>query len=207
MQKLLEWNEKINLTAIVEPEEIIKKHFVDCLTISSEILNNSRVIDVGSGAGFPGIPLKILREDIEILLLDSLNKRVNFLNEIIQELKLQKIKAIHFRAEECGQNLLYREKFDVATSRAVANMSTLSEYLLPFVKVGGKAIYMKGNNIEEELETSKKAISILGGEIKEIKEITFAGGDIKRNIVLVDKIAFTPNKYPRNQGKPTKSPL
>ena len=143
MQLLLEWNEKINLTAIIKPEEIITKHFVDCLTILPEIPLNSKVIDVGSGAGFPGIPLKIIREDIDILLLDSLNKRIQFLNEIIYQLKLKKIQAVHSRAEDAGKLVQYREKFDIATSRAVANMNTLAEYLLPFVSLGGKAIFMK----------------------------------------------------------------
>lgn len=171
MQMLLEWNEKINLTAIIEPEEIITKHFVDCLTISSETPQNGKVIDIGTGAGFPGIPLKIIREDIEILLIDSLNKRINFLNEIINKLGLKNIQAIHCRAEEAGQMVQYREKFDMATSRAVANMNTLAEYLLPFVKLEGKAIFMKGNNIDEEIKGSTKAISILGGKIRDIREI------------------------------------
>lgn len=171
MQMLLEWNEKINLTAIIEPNEIIKKHFIDSLTILNQIPTNSRIIDIGTGAGFPGIPLKILREDIKVVLLDSLNKRILFLNEIIKKLSLEEITSIHYRAEQAGQLSLYREKFDIATSRAVANMNTLSEYLLPFVKIGGKAIFMKGNNIEEELENSKKAITLLGGKIKEIQTI------------------------------------
>ena len=141
MQLLLEWNKKINLTSIVEPEEIITKHFIDSLTIESYILPNSKVIDVGTGAGFPGIPLKIIREDINILLLDSLNKRIKFLDEVIDKLKLTNIKTIHCRAEEAGQMEEYREKFDIATSRAVANMNILAEYLLPFVKLGGKAIF------------------------------------------------------------------
>ena len=171
MQLLLEWNEKINLTAIIKPEEIITKHFVDCLTILPEIPLNSKVIDVGSGAGFPGIPLKIIREDIDILLLDSLNKRIQFLNEIIYQLKLKKIQAVHSRAEDAGKLVQYREKFDIATSRAVANMNTLAEYLLPFVSLGGKAIFMKGHNVEEEIKNSSLAISILGGETKEIRTI------------------------------------
>lgn len=171
MQLLLEWNEKINLTAIIKPEEIITKHFVDCLTILPEIPLNSKVIDVGSGAGFPGIPLKIIREDIDILLLDSLNKRIQFLNEIIYQLKLKKIQAVHSRAEDAGKLVQYREKFDIATSRAVANMNILAEYLLPFVSLGGKAIFMKGNNVEEEIKNSSLAISILGGEKKEIRTI------------------------------------
>ena len=164
MQLLLEWNKKINLTSIVEPEEIITKHFIDSLTIESYILPNSKVIDVGTGAGFPGIPLKIIREDINILLLDSLNKRIKFLDEVIDKLKLTNIKTIHCRAEEAGQMEEYREKFDIATSRAVANMNILAEYLLPFVKLGGKAIFMKGSNTEDEIRNSQKAIATLGGE-------------------------------------------
>lgn len=207
MQNLVEWNKKINLTAIVEPEEIITKHFVDSLTILPQIPQNSKVIDVGTGAGFPGIPLKIMREDIEILLLDSLNKRINFLNEEISQLELKKIQTIHSRAEDAGKSLLYRECFDIATSRAVANMRTLAEYLLPFVKIGGKVIFMKGNNITEELETAQKAITTLGGKIKEVKEIILPQSNIKRNILLIDKKNATPKQYPRGQGKPSQKPI
>lgn len=207
MQLLLEWNEKINLTAITEPEEIILKHFVDSMTIASYIEKNTKLIDVGTGAGFPGIPLKIIREDIEITLLDSLNKRVNFLKEVIEQLGLNQIKAIHSRVEEIGKDNNYRETFDYATSRAVANLSTLAEYLIPLVKIQGCCISMKGPNIEEEIQQSKKAISILGGKIEKIEKFQLPRSDIDRNIVMIRKIKQTPSKYPRKSGMPAKDPL
>lgn len=207
MNLLIEWNKKINLTAITEPNEIILKHFVDSLTISKYISDGTRVVDVGTGAGFPGIPLKIYRQDIEITLLDSLQKRINFLDEVIKELNLEKIEIIHSRVEDFGKDKRYREKFDIATSRAVANLATLSEYLLPLVKVGGKVISMKGSLIEEELENSKNAIKILGGKIEKVDEFNLPNSDISRNIVLINKIKETPNKYPRKAGEPSKKPL
>ena len=170
MNLLLEWNEKINLTAITEEKEVIVKHFVDSLTISKYIPEGASLIDVGTGAGFPGIPLKIIRDDLKITLLDSLQKRINFLDVVIKELKLKNIETIHARVEEFGKNSKYRESFEVATSRAVANLSTLTEYLLPLVKVGGIAVCMKGSSIEEELETSKKAINVLGGKVSNVFE-------------------------------------
>ena len=207
MNLLIEWNKKINLTAITEPDEIILKHFVDSLTISKYIPDGTKVVDVGTGAGFPGIPLKIVRQEIDITLLDSLQKRINFLDEVINELNLEKITTVHSRVEDFGKNKEYREKFDIATSRAVANLSTLSEYLLPLVKVGGKVISMKGSLIQEELENSKNAIKILGGQIEKVDEFDLPNSDISRNIVLIDKIKNTPNRYPRKAGEPSKKPL
>ena len=207
MNLLIEWNKKINLTAIIEPDEIILKHFVDSLTISKYISDGTRVVDVGTGAGFPGIPLKIYRQDLEIILLDSLQKRINFLDEVIRELNLEKIETVHSRVEDFGKDKKYREKFDISTSRAVANLATLSEYLLPLVKIGGKVISMKGSLIEEELENSKNAIKILGGEIERVDEFDLPNSDISRNIILIDKIKETPNKYPRKAGEPSKKPL
>lgn len=207
MNLLIEWNKKINLTAITEPDEIILKHFVDSLTISKYISDGTKVVDVGTGAGFPGIPLKIVRQDVDITLLDSLQKRINFLNEVINELNLEKITTVHSRVEDFGKNKKYREKFDIATSRAVANLATLSEYLLPLVKVGGKVISMKGSLIQEELENSKNAIKILGGQIEKVDEFDLPNSDINRNIVLIDKIKNTSNKYPRKAGEPSKKPL
>ena len=207
MNLLIEWNKKVNLTAITEPDEIILKHFVDSLTISKYISDGTKVVDVGTGAGFPGIPLKIVRQDVDITLLDSLQKRINFLDEVINELDLEKITTIHSRVEDFGKDKKYREKFDIATSRAVANLSTLSEYLLPLVKVGGKVISMKGSLIQEELENSKNAIKILGGQIEKVDEFDLPNSDISRNIVLIDKIKNTPNRYPRKAGEPSKKPL
>ena len=207
MNLLLEWNEKINLTAITEEKEVIVKHFVDSLTIAKYIPEGASLVDVGTGAGFPGIPLKIIREDLKITLLDSLQKRINFLDVVIKELNLENIDTIHARVEEFGKNSKYRESFEVATSRAVANLSTLTEYLLPLVKVGGIAVCMKGSSIEEELETSKKAINVLGGKVSNVFEFDLPKTDIKRNVVIVDKINKTPSKYPRKPGMPSKEPI
>lgn len=207
MNLLLEWNKKINLTAITKPEEIILKHFIDSMTIVNDIEKNARLIDVGTGAGFPGIPLKIIREDIEVTLLDSLNKRIIFLKEVIKRLSLTKIEAIHSRVEEFGKNKKYRESFDYATSRAVANLSTLSEYLIPLVKLEGCCISMKGSEIEEEVQQSKKAILLLGGKIEEIKKFQLPKSDIDRNVIIIRKVKSTPSKYPRKPGMATKEPI
>ena len=207
LRLLVEWNEKVTLTAITEHDDIILKHFVDSLTIEKYINNGASVIDVGTGAGFPGIPLKIYNESLDVTLLDSLNKRINFLNEVIKELDLEKIKTIHLRAEDGGKDKMLREKFDVATSRAVANLSTLSEYLLPFVKVGGEAICMKGPNVEDELKDAKKAIKILGGEVEKNEKIVLPNSDIERNIIIIKKVKPTPKSFPRKAGTPSKAPI
>lgn len=207
MELLLEWNEKMNLTAITEPEEVIVKHFIDSLTIAKHIKKDTKLIDVGTGAGFPGIPLKIIREDVEITLLDSLNKRINFLNEVIQQLKLTKIHAVHSRVEDFAKDKKNRENFDYATSRAVANLSTLSEYLIPLVKIGGKAISMKGSEVEEEIKQSQRAISLLGGKIETIETFQLPQSDINRNIIVIYKNQNTPSKYPRKAGMPSKEPI
>lgn len=204
---LLEWNEKINLTAITQPEEVKLKHFVDSLTVLKYINDDDKVIDIGTGAGFPGIPLKIMNENTKITLLDSLNKRINFLNIVIETLNLRNIQAIHGRAEEIARNKLYREKYDVAVSRAVANLSTLSEYMLPFVKVGGKCICMKGANVNEEIEKAKNAIKELGGEIERVDNFYLSDNDNERNIIIIRKVKETSSKYPRKAGTPSKEPL
>ena len=207
MELLLEWNEKINLTAIVEPRDVILKHFVDSLTICKELQKNKTLADIGTGAGFPGIPVKILRPDLDITLIDSLNKRVNFLTMVIEALKLEKIIALHGRIEDFGKNKKYREKFDYVTSRAVANLSTLSEYMIPLVKIGGKCICMKGSNIDEELKNAEKAIKILGGKIEKVDTFLLPDTDMGRNIILIKKEKATPNKYPRKAGTPAKEPI
>ena len=207
MLLLIEWNEKINLTAITEPQEIILKHFVDSLTIAKYIEEGKTIIDMGTGAGFPGIPLKIYRNDVKVVLADSLNKRIKFLNEVIEKMQLKNIETIHCRAEELGKNKEYREKFDYATSRAVANLSTLSEYLLPFVKLNGSGIFMKTMEIDEELENAKKAIKILGGRIEKVDKFEIPESDLGRSIIIVKKEKQTPSKYPRKPGTPAKEPL
>ena len=205
MQLLLEWNEKMNLTAITDPEKVIKKHFVDSITIKKYIKEKSRLIDVGTGAGFPGIPLKIVDKSIKLTLLDSLNKRINFLNEIIEKLNLKEVNTIHSRAEEYAKNKV-RESYDVAVSRAVADLPILLEYLMPYVKLNGICICMKGPKAQEELERSKKAINILGGKLEKVEKITI-DEKMERNLIIIRKIKDTPNKYPRKAGVPTKNPI
>ena len=204
MNLLIEWNQKINLTAIVEPKEIIQKHFIDSMSVLNYIQDKKNIIDVGTGAGFPGIPIKIANPNINVTLLDSLQKRVNFLSEVVSQLELDKIKAVHSRAEDYAKE--NRESYDVAISRAVANMSTLVEYLLPYVKQDGIVICMKGPNIEDELEKSKKAISILGGKIEHIEHL-FLDEEMERNLIIIRKIKPTPKQYPRKAGKPAKEPI
>lgn len=207
MNLLIEWNEKINLTAITEPKEIITKHFIDSLTSIKYIKEGETVVDVGTGAGFPGIPLAIANTSLNITLVDSLNKRINFLNDVINKTNLKKVEAIHSRAEEFGQNKQYREKYDVAISRAVARLNILVEYLLPTVKVGGRCICMKGPDAISEIEEAKKAIELLGGNIELVQEFNLPDTDIKRTIIIIKKEKNTPKKFPRKAGTPTKTPI
>lgn len=207
MELLIEWNEKMNLTAITDPKEIILKHFVDSLTIAKYVKEDKSIIDMGTGAGFPGIPIKIYRKDVKVVLADSLNKRIKFLDEVIDKLKLENVETIHCRAEELGKNKQYREKFDYATSRAVANLSTLSEYLMPFVKLNGKCIFMKTIEVEEEFEKAKKAIKTLGGKIEKVDKFEIPESDLGRSIIIVKKEKITPSKFPRKPGTPAKEPL
>lgn len=205
MKLLIEWNEKVNLTAITDPAEIILKHFVDSLTINKYISKNSKMIDVGTGAGFPGIPIAIYREDVEVLLLDSLNKRINFLNEVVNEIQLKNVATVHSRAEDYGQNNQAREVLDIATSRAVAPLNVLAEYLLPFVKVGGICLCMKGPGLKEELDNATKSINAMGGIVEKIEEIELE--NMERNILIIRKQRNTPNIYPRKAGTPSKKPI
>jgi len=188
---LLDWNEKINLTAIKEEDDFIIKHFLDSFSIfkCGNLPVGAKLIDVGTGAGFPGIPLKILRPDLDVLLLDSLNKRVKFLNNAADEIGLTGITAVHGRAEELGRNALYKGKFDVCVSRAVAEMKTLSEYCLPFVKQGGCFYAMKGREIDDELNRAKPAIAALNGSVIDVKEINLPFSDINHTIIVVKKFA------------------
>lgn len=202
---LIQENEKFNLTAITDPLEVIVKHFVDSVLAEKYIKNSARIIDVGTGAGFPGVPLKILRPDIKVTLLDSLQKRVNFLNQLIDKLQLKEIKAVHARAEDYVKE--EREKFDAALSRAVAQIPTLSEYLLPYVEIGGKAIMYKGLNIDEELEMGRYAIKTLGGEVESQKEFELQEVSSSRSIIVISKTSHTPTKHPRGRNQPRTNPL
>jgi 16S rRNA (guanine527-N7)-methyltransferase len=205
-EMLASWNEKINLTAITEPGEVALKHFADCIYAACKIPEGASLIDVGSGAGFPGVPLKIMRPDISVLLLDSLNKRINFLNELISALGLEKIETMHTRAEDGAKKEL-RESFDIATARAVANLTVLSEYCMPYVKVGGKFLAYKGSAGENEVLDAKNAIATLGGKLIGTEEYILPGTDIRHTLVSIEKIKPTPIIYPRSPGKISKNPL
>ena len=209
MRLLQEWNEKINLTAIVEDEEIVKKHFIDCMKAfkRDEFKNAKTLIDVGTGAGFPGLPIAIMREELNVTLLDSLNKRINFLNTVVSELGLKNVTTIHSRAEDGARKKELREAFDIATSRAVANMSVLSEFCLPYVKVGGNFIALKGPAVDEEINDSRNAIGTLGGKLIDICEVTIEESDLKHNLVVVNKVKECPKTYPRKAGSITKKPI
>ncbi len=207
MNLLLEWNEKINLTAITDPKEIILKHFIDSITIAPYLKNAQSILDIGTGAGFPGIPLAILENSKDFVLMDSLNKRIIFLQEVIQNIALTRVQAIHGRAEELGKEKEHREHYDLVTSRAVAKLNILLEYMLPFVKVGGRCICMKSQEIEEELEEAKQAIELLGGKLERVDEIILPESDVKRKIIVIQKVRQTPIKYPRKPGTPTKEPI
>ena len=204
---VLDWNEKINLTAITDDKEFIIKHFVDSLTIDKYIEPEKTIIDIGTGAGFPGIPLKILNKDNKVILFDSLNKRLKVLEDIIQKIELEKIETLHGRAEETFRNKLYREKYDIAVSRAVASLNVLVELMIPAVKVGGICVCMKGNNAEEEIKESEKAIKELGGEITKIEKLILPELNLDRNIVIIKKVKQTQSKYPRRPGIPQKEPI
>lgn len=207
MNLILSWNEKINLTAITEEKDIIVKHFIDSMSIDKYVKENNIVMDMGTGAGFPGIPLKIINDNQKFILIDSLNKRIKFLEEVKEELRLDKLELIHSRAEDLAKNKNYREKIDIVVSRAVANLQVLVEYMLPFTKIGGLCICMKGPNIKDEIENSKNAIDILGGRIEKIENLLLDSGEMERNIIIIRKVKETPNKYPRKAGMPIKQPL
>lgn len=206
---LVEWNEKMNLTAIIEDIEVMTKHFLDCLTVNNamDMSEIKTLVDVGTGAGFPGLVIKIAYPHIHVTLVDSLKKRLVFLETVISELGLEKVECVHGRAEDLGKNKDFREKFEVCASRAVANLAVLSEYTLPFVKANGHLIALKGQKLEEELEQGKKAIQILGGVLEEVVDAKVPFTDLNHRIAKIKKIKATPKQYPRKAGELTKAPL
>lgn len=208
-EMLIEKNKVMNLTAITEFDEVIEKHFLDSISLGAviDLTQPLKVLDLGTGAGFPGIPLKIVYPDLQITLADSLNKRILFLQEVIEALGLEGIEAVHGRAEEMARNVTFREQYDLCVSRAVANLSTLSEYCLPFVVTGGKFIPYKSGEITEEVENAKNAVSRLGGSISDIHKFSFGENDLHRSFVMIDKVKKTPKTYPRKAGTPSKQPL
>lgn len=206
---LIDWNEKMNLTAITEPRQVAVKHMIDSMSCYAEEAfgGDAKVIDVGAGAGFPGLPLKIWKKGLRMTLLDSLNKRVKFLNEVISALSLKHIEAIHGRAEEYAKNTAYRESFDIAVSRAVSRLSVLCEYCLPFVRKGGYFIALKGSKYREEILEAEYALRILGGQIEKVVPVQLPGIDDRRAVIYIKKAAATPMAYPRKAGIPEKTPL
>lgn len=208
-EMLVKKNQFVNLTAITEYEDVMKKHFVDSISLikAYDVKKQTTVIDVGTGAGFPGLALKIAYPELKMTLLDSLNKRIQFLDDVMKELKLTDIKTIHGRAEDFARPDKLREKFDLCVSRAVANLSTLSEYCLPFVKENGCFISYKSEKVTEEIEAAGKAITLLGGKVEKQIEFILPDSDIYRNLLVIRKVASTPAKYPRKAGLPSKEPL
>lgn len=206
MNGILKWNKSINVTSITDEKMFIVKHFADSLTINRFVEDKKTLIDIGTGAGFPGIPLKIVNKDLKVTLIDSVNKKLNIIRDITADFNLENLEIIHTRAEDLANDIEYREKYDIATTRAVSNLTAIAEYMLPFVKINGYAICMKGPNIRQELEDSKVAIEVLGGKLEKIESLN-VGNELERNIILIKKVKSTPKKFPRGKGKPLKEPI
>lgn len=206
MNGILKWNKSINVTSITDEKMFIVKHFADSLTINRFVEDKKTLIDIGTGAGFPGIPLKIVNKDLKVTLIDSVNKKLNIIRDITADFNLENLEIIHTRAEDLANDIEYREKYDIATTRAVSNLTTIAEYMLPFAKINGYAICMKGPNIRQELEDSKVAIEVLGGKLEKIESLN-VGNELERNIILIKKVKSTPKKFPRGKGKPLKEPI
>ena len=205
MNGIISWNDKINVTAIIEPKEFIIKHFVDSITINEIINNEGKLLDVGTGAGFPGIPIKLLNNKLSVTLIDSVNKKLNVIRDVTKDMNIDNLEIIHSRAEDLARDNNYREKYDYVTTRAVSNLSTILEYMVPFLKVNGIAICMKGPNFKEEIDDSTNTFKVLGISLKEVKKYVFEGQE--RNVLIIEKIKKTDEKYPRGGGKPLKEPL
>ena len=205
MNGIISWNDKINVTAIVEPKEFFVKHFVDSITINEIINNEGKLLDVGTGAGFPGIPIKLLNNKLSVTLIDSVNKKLNVIRDVTKDMNIDNLEIIHSRAEDLARDNNYREKYDYVTTRAVSNLSTILEYMVPFLKVNGIAICMKGPNFKEEIDDSTNTFKVLGISLKEVKKYVFEGQE--RNVLIIEKIKKTDEKYPRGGGKPLKEPL
>ena len=209
MEGVLEWNEKVNLTTITDPDEFVIKHFVDSIICANypEYINAAKIIDVGTGAGFPGIPLSIISPEKEFILMDSLNKRLKIIDELCQRADIKNVVTLHARAEELAKNKAHRERYDLCVSRAVANMAVLAEYCLPFIKVGGFLMAYKGPEAENEVREAEHALYLLGGRAEEIRNGNLKEFGIDHKVVVIKKVSNTPSKYPRKPGTPTKEPL
>ena len=208
-EMLVETNKVMNLTAITEMEDVITKHFIDSLCLIKAVpqLGKQKILDLGTGAGFPGIPLKIVFPDLEIVLMDSLNKRIHFLEEVIQRLDLKNISAVHGRAEEMARKGEYRQQFDICVSRAVANLASLAEYCIPFVKIGGCFVSYKSADVDEEAENAKRAVFLMGGKIEDVIKFRLPGSDQGRSLIYIKKEKGTPKAYPRKAGTPARNPI
>lgn len=205
MNGIISWNDKINVTAIVDPDEFIVKHFIDSITINEIVENKGKLLDIGTGAGFPGVPIKLLNDKLSVTLIDAVNKKLNVIRDVSKDMNIDNLEIIHSRAEDLARDKDYREQYDYVTTRAVSNLSTILEYMIPFLKVNGIAICMKGPNYKEEIEEAKNTFKLLGIKLKEVKKYVFEGQE--RNVLIIEKLKKTDEKFPRGGGKPLKEPL